>query len=261
MKGGVTMTKHYLNKKFGVKHIDQLQVVTRLIYQKGFDPMPRIQTKSTNYEEFVEKFKPKPKLTTDDCYTPDNVYAQVVAFVASTYDVNPLSFTRPFWPGADYKTHDYEGAVVVDNPPFSCLSKIINYYNDNNIKYFLFAPALTCFTYLNKCDIVLIKPNITYHNGAQVRTAFLTNLVAPLTYNYKVLYSRELSNMIAACYPVKTRYPRTPRPANYWSAVDCLKHQQSIPRDSFISRKRNTPDGKVIFGCAAETNIYRSDEQ
>lgn len=252
------MTKHDLNKIFGVKHIDQLQVVTRLINQKGVDPMSTIQTKSTTYDDFVAKFEPK--LTTDDCYTPDNVYAQVVAFVASTYDVNPLTFTRPFWPGADYKTHDYEGAVVVDNPPFSCLSEIINYYNDNKIKYFLFAPALTCFNYLNKCDIVLIRPSIIYNNGAQVRTAFVTNLVAPLTYNYKVFYSRELSNMIADCYPDKTK-PRTPRPANYWSAVDCIKHQQSIPRNAFKGMKRKTPDGKAIFGCAAETTIYRSDEQ
>ena len=28
--------------------------------------------KSHNYEEFVEKFKPK--LTTDDCYTPPTIY-------------------------------------------------------------------------------------------------------------------------------------------------------------------------------------------
>lgn len=219
--------------------------------------MSTMQTKSTNYEDFVDKFKPK--LTTDDCYTPDNIYAQVVAFVASTYDVPSASFTRPFWPGADYTKHDYTNKIVVDNPPFSCLSEIINYYNDNNIKYFLFAPALTCFNHLNKCDIVLIRPNIIYNNGAQVRTAFVTNLVAPLTYNYKVFYSRQLSNMIAACYPDKSK-PRTPRPANYWSAVDCIKHQQSIPRDSFISMKRKTPDGKGIFGCAAETTIYRSDE-
>lgn len=220
--------------------------------------MSTIQTKSNNYEEFVAKFEPK--LTTDDCYTPDNVYAQVVAFVASTYDENPLTFTRPFWPGADYKSHDYEGAVVVDNPPFSILSEIIKYYNDNDIKYFLFAPALTCFNYLNKCDIVLIKPNIVYNNGAQVRTAFVTNLKSPLTFRYKVLYSKELSNMIGACYPTKAK-PRTPRPANYWSAIDCIKHQQSIPHDAFKSMKRKTPEGKSIFGCAAETNIYRSDEQ
>lgn len=220
--------------------------------------MSTIQTKTTNYNDFVAKFETK--LTTDDCYTPEAVYNKVAAFVASTYDADPASFTRPFWPGADYKSHDYNNKVVVDNPPFSCLSSILEYYNDNNIKYFLFAPALTCFNYLNKCDIVLIKQNLIYENGAIVRTAFVTNLVAPLTFNYKVLYSRELSNMIADCYPVKSK-PRTPRPANYWSAVDCIKHQQSIPRDSFIAMKRKTPDGKQIFGCAAETNIYRSDEQ
>lgn len=32
------------------------------------------------YEAFVEKFKPK--LTTDDCYTPDNIYEAVASWVA-----------------------------------------------------------------------------------------------------------------------------------------------------------------------------------
>lgn len=34
------------------------------------------------YEEFVEKFKPK--LTTDDCYTPAKVYDAVLSFVRDT---------------------------------------------------------------------------------------------------------------------------------------------------------------------------------
>lgn len=38
------------------------------------------------YEEFVEKFKPK--LTTDDCYTPPIVYDAVADWVASEYNLN-----------------------------------------------------------------------------------------------------------------------------------------------------------------------------
>lgn len=37
------------------------------------------------YSEFVEKFKPK--LTTDDCYTPDPVYEEVVRWCESEYGV------------------------------------------------------------------------------------------------------------------------------------------------------------------------------
>lgn len=211
--------------------------------------------KSKNYDEFIEKFKPK--LTTDDCYTPEDVYAAVVSFVASNYGVDPATFTRPFWPGADYKSHDYAGKIVVDNPPFSCLSEILKYYNEYNIKYFLFAPCLTLFNHLDKCDIVLVKNPIIYENGAKVKTAFATNLDS----EFKVLFSKDLSQAINKIYGFDDN-PRgiTPRPANYWSACDCIKYQQSIPHDAYISMKRKTPEGCVIFGCAAETTIYRSEE-
>lgn len=36
-----------------------------------------------SYEEFVDKFKPK--LTTDDCYTPPAVYEAVADWAASEY--------------------------------------------------------------------------------------------------------------------------------------------------------------------------------
>lgn len=216
--------------------------------------MAQMQHKSETYEEFVDNFKP----TTDDCYTPAAVYDKVTEFVAKTYDVDPATFTRPFWPGADYTEHDYDGKIVVDNPPFSILAQIIKYYNDNGIKYFLFAPALTVFGHLDRCDIVLIKQCIKYENGANVQTAFVTNLKSS-QHDYKVLYSEELSDMIAGLYP--RALPRTPRPANYWSGCDCVKHHQSIPRSAYIAKQRKTPDGKVIYGCAAETTIYRNEEE
>ena len=45
------------------------------------------------YEEFVGKFKPK--LTTDDCYTPENVYETVKAWAIKEYEWGrDLSFDR-----------------------------------------------------------------------------------------------------------------------------------------------------------------------
>lgn len=78
-----------------------------------------------NYEEFVEKFKNSnlPK-TTDDCYTPQNVYNVVANWVADEYKINRDTFCRPFYPGGNYENYDYKNKVVVDNPPFSILSKI-----------------------------------------------------------------------------------------------------------------------------------------
>ena len=77
--------------------------------------------KSKNYDEFVEKFKPKK--TTDDCYTPPEIYEAIKEWVYLRYGINPEDTVRPFWPGADYKSFDYsEDSIVLDNPPFSiCL--------------------------------------------------------------------------------------------------------------------------------------------
>lgn len=131
---------------------------------------------NTEYESFVEKFKPK--LTTDDCYTPEIVYNAVADYVAARYSLSRERFVRPFWPGADYKVYPYEfGDVVVDNPPFSILKEIQKYYTTRGVKFFLFAPSLTLFSgnVTGVCYIPIDAP-ITYENGAVVNTAFLTNL-------------------------------------------------------------------------------------
>ena len=100
--------------------------------------------KGENYEEFVEKFKPKK--TTDDCYTPPLVYDAVAEWVAKEYGLNPENFVRPFYPGGDYEHYAYgDSAVVVDNPPFSMITKITQFYLSKNIPFFLFAPQLTFF--------------------------------------------------------------------------------------------------------------------
>ena len=54
------------------------------------------------YEELVESAKSK--LTTDDCYTPDNVYSVVRDYVAERYGLDPETFVRPFYPVGDYQT-------------------------------------------------------------------------------------------------------------------------------------------------------------
>ena len=128
-----------------------------------------------HYQAFVDKFKPKK--TTDDCYTPDNIYKVVLDWVVKEYGIDPNNVVRPFWPGGDYMTYDYpEGCTVVDNPPFSIIAEIINNYNATGIKYFLFAPYLTNFTAREKTSHIITGSSITYENGADVSTAFLTNL-------------------------------------------------------------------------------------
>ena len=131
--------------------------------------------KSKAYDEFVEKFKPK--LTTDDCYTPPVVYEAVADWAANEYGLDKSCFVRPFYPDGDYENFDYCGKIVVDNPPFSILSNIVKFYVERDIKFFLFAPTLVSIVRLSDiCTALCVGVDIEYENGAVVTTGFVTNL-------------------------------------------------------------------------------------
>ena len=133
---------------------------------------------NSEYDAFVEKFKPKK--TTDDCYTPPLVYEAIKDWACNEYGIDPSTIVRPFYPGGDYEHYDYpDGCTVLDNPPFSILSKICAFYLDRGIRFFLFAPSLTAFAGRNVCmrmTHIVPDSSITYENGAVVQTAFVTNL-------------------------------------------------------------------------------------
>lgn len=138
--------------------------------------LDRLLDEKDEYSAFVDKFKLK--LTTDDCYTPHAIYAAVQGWVFEHYGLaDDTKIVRPFWPGANYRATDYpDGCVVIDNPPFSILSEIEQYYLSRNINFFLFAPALTCFKPYKGLKYVLIDESVVYENGAEVATAFVTNM-------------------------------------------------------------------------------------
>ena len=123
--------------------------------------------KFCDYEGFVEKFKPKK--TTDDCYTPPLIYDAVADWVSNEYGINKKDFCRPFYPGGDYENFDYTGKIVVDNPPFSILAKILKFYTENNIRFFLFAPTLTTCRYGDYCSVLLVGVDVIYENGATLK--------------------------------------------------------------------------------------------
>ena len=131
---------------------------------------------NSEYQAFVEKFKPKK--TTDDCYTPEPVYKAVRTWAVQRYGLEGRPVVRPFYPGGDYERFDYpEGCVVIDNPPFSILSQICRTYEALEIPFFLFAPTLTLFsTAGGTVNYLPTAAAITYENGAKVNTSFLTNL-------------------------------------------------------------------------------------
>ncbi|MCD8315281.1 MAG: hypothetical protein LUD44_06610 [Firmicutes bacterium] len=130
------------------------------------------------YEAFVNKFKPKP--TTDDCYTPPEIYEVVLAWAAEKYNIDRAKIVRPFYPGGDYESFDYpDGCTVLDNPPFSILTKICTFYLERGIKFFLFAPTTTAFggwDNVMRTTHIITCCEIVYENGAVVPTSFVTNL-------------------------------------------------------------------------------------
>ena len=129
------------------------------------------------YNEFLDKFE-EPK-TTDDCYTPDNIYDVIAEYVETKYGKSRDNFVRPFFPGGDYQVHRYKDTdVVVDNPPFSILAEIVDFYVEKNQPFFLFAPGLSTIGYTKRKGVTAIccYAGITYENGACVTTSFITNM-------------------------------------------------------------------------------------
>jgi hypothetical protein len=140
------------------------------------------------YGAFVEKFKPKK--TTDDCYTPDNVYAAVLDWAVKEYGLEGAQIIRPFYPGGDYTKEDYSGnCAVIDNPPFSILAEICRWYNQRGIRFFLFGPGQTLFSGsgMDGINYVICDGSITYANGATIKTGFVTNLG-----QYKIIVAPDL---------------------------------------------------------------------
>ena len=177
--------------------------------------------KGETYEEFVAKFKKNAPKTTDDCYTPQPVYEVVKEYALKLAGLTEETCTpvRPFYPGGDYRNYDYPAdAYVIDNPPFSILSEIRQFYMEKGIKYFLFAPHKTIFNNMNTCKDtrIPIDVNITYDNGAFINTGFVTNvtdadiliMTAPeLRTELRRTIARTQGNMHNAL-KVKNEYPR-----------------------------------------------------
>lgn len=146
----------------------------------------KCMAKGETYEEFVNKFKPKK--TTDDCYTPDNIYEAVKDWAVKRYGITER-IMRPFYPGGDFEKEDYTGAVVIDNPPFSIFSKIVDFYLSHGVKFFLFRQTNTLFgLYREGLCYIPVEVRVIYENGASVNTSFVTNMSSHLIETAPDLY-------------------------------------------------------------------------
>lgn len=211
--------------------------------------MPKPKT----YKEFVDKFKPKK--TTDDCYTPQIVYEAVKGWAVKEQNWGGRPIVRPFWPGWDYKAYDYpENCVVIDNPPFSCISEIARFYKEKGIDYFLFAPALTIFAIQAAKSRICVGATVTYANGAKVATSFISSrgpLIRSAPELYRILKDADARNRrteVSAALP-KYSYPDNVITA---SAVGLMsKHEIDYQEDvgiftSALDAQREKK--KTIFG-------------
>lgn len=207
--------------------------------------------KLNDYDGFVEKFKPK--RTTDDCYTPSAVYEAVKGWAIKKFNIAPdRPIVRPFYPGGDFEHYDYpQGCVVIDNPPFSILSKIKRFYFERGIHFFLFAPSLTLFSRdIKELTYILTGSTITYENGAKVKTAFVTNLPSPNV----LMTAPDLAQLIkeADAQRPKAELPVLDFPANVITAARLIKIASlvsfEVPRTEARFVRTIGKERKALFG-------------
>ena len=211
------------------------------------------------YDEFVEKFKPKK--TTDDCYTPPSVYAVIRDWACKEYGIDPAKIVRPFYPGGDYENFDYsEGAVVLDNPPFSILSRICGFYLNHGIPFFLFAPSLTAFSGRAnnmRMNHIICNCNIEYENGAIVKTSFVTSYGGDIIAQTEPQLTKLVNDEVERLRRTKTvQLPKYTYPDHIVTAallqryscygVNFKIHKKDCAPIYALDAQRST--GKAIFG-------------
>lgn len=231
-----------------------------------FDPpevteLPRMDATVDDFKQnmFIQKFRPK--TTTDDCYTPPAVYDAVKNWVnENLLDLTGWLILRPFRLGGDYLRENYpDGSVVIDNPPFSIYSQIVRNYTRMGVKFFLFGPALSLFVRdVDEVQYVICRCNITYANGAKVRTGFVHNLGGP-----RLCMAGDLSDDINKAQHNKTAYQKFIKPSGIYSAADLMRFVPKEREKIFLSGGAEIYthiDGRKIFGGAMKFNTTETNK-
>ena len=212
---------------------------------------------SQEYLDWLSKFETKK--TTDDCYTPPAVYDVVLEYVNDhVLNLDGLKVIRPFYPNGDYtdlSQYD-ENSIVIDNPPFSLSARIYKFYQEHNIKFFLFAPALTVISSMRRIHgitAVIAPHKITYENGAVVNTSFMTNLMPSIKVKTAPIL---LEKLIKAENLLKAKLPKYDYPDNILMANSLHKlcragidFEVNANSCQYISQLASQKDkGKALFG-------------
>lgn len=213
---------------------------------------------NTEYEAFEAKFKPKK--TTDDCYTPPEVFEVIKDWACQEYGIDPACIVRPFYPGGDFLHFDYPAnCVVLDNPPFSILTTICEFYLKRGIPFFLFAPSLTAFSGRKtalKMNHIICDADIIYENGAVVRTAFVTSFGDGIVAQTAPELGRRINEAVKKAKPSKA-LPKYAYPDHIVTAAMLQKYAHygidfSLRAEEAVLVPRLDEQkqiGKSIFGC------------
>ena len=197
-----------------------------------------MKKRQDDYEAFVAKFERK--RTSDDCYTPPEVYDIVRGWLGEQVDLADAQIVRPFWPDTDYRGVEYpDGCVVVDNPPFSIFAEIVRWYLERGVRFFLFAQHKTILGLDAPYTRLVCGADVIYENSAAVRTSFASNLFGDvLAMSVPDLYER-----LTAAARSKDPLPRYSYPSHVLTFSDlarCASHgvALSIPRNeaTFVRR-------------------------
>ena len=122
--------------------------------------------------------------TPDECYTPPAVYDAVLDYAVDRYNLQGKHIVRPFIPGGNYQQYGYgKNDVVIDNPPFSMTTKIVNWYIDHNIPFFMFINGLYGVSLSRglhaKATVIVTDANVSFDNKGnekRIKLGFVTNL-------------------------------------------------------------------------------------
>ena len=208
------------------------------------------------YQSFCAKFELAK--TTDDCYTPDIIYDALCAWLECEYGLDRAKFVRPFYPGGDFERYNYpDGCVVVDNPPFSIMARILKFYEDRGIPYFLFGPTLTLFSSSSSSCKIITGVGVTYANGARVNTSFYSGL--PQDRHLAVKSSPSLYKAIkeandANLKEMHKELPKCSYPLSVVTATMLVPYARlgipfEMPKDECVFiRKLDAQTGSSIYG-------------
>ena len=190
--------------------------------------------KQMDYAAYVKKFLPNYVYTTDDTFTPPKVYQAVIDWLTIEGKTQGRRILRPFYPGGDFEAIDYQpGDFVVDNPPFSQMSRIVRFYQEHKIDFFLFYDRRYSLSYLRDgITLIYINESIEFENGALIVPAFVTNV-----FECAAVYSSKTLNEMIKAGQVKQSEPRNEYPDDVFSFT--IFEKISKLRDYII------PHGKI----------------